>query len=293
MPATRTLIDSRVGDGGAKNGSDARGVQDLLVAAGAKDPNISGMWGNACNKALNAAQERHGRPIRNYVEPDDHILLDLCKDADILVPLDGGKDITGVNRLDMWAWDKCVAYEPGAEKGLGTRAFYGLTFQGKQDYVIERNQGWKAGPVNFNCTTWANLLLSVYLQGHAHNSPYDADCSKYGATSTNHIARERYNYTLVRRPIPGKSGTENWFEVNSEQIVEYTNLNTMYQIEVAKGSQGGVTHMVLMYNYVVYECTTGQSHSACITRDIDGFLSTKNKRQFLYIFAQPGAVQSK
>ena len=67
----------------------------------------------------------------------------------------------------------------------------------------------------------------------------------------------------------------------------------MYQIEVANGSQGGVTHMVLMYNYLVYECTTGQSHSACITRDLDGFLSTKNKGQFLYIFAQPGAISPK
>ena len=293
MAATRKLISGRVGDGGAKSGADTRAVQELLTAAGNTDPNVSGIWGNACNKALNAAQERHGRPIRNYVDPDDDVLLDLCKDADILIPINGGKDITGVKHLDMWAWEERVPYEPGADKGLGTRSFYGLTFQGKQNYVIQRNQGWRAGPVNLNCTTWANLLLSVYLQGNAHNSPYDADCSKYGSTSTNHIARERYLYTLVRRPITGKSATENWFEINAEQIVEYTNLNTMYQIEVAKGSQGGVTHMVLMYNYVIYECTTGQSHSACITRDLDGFLATKNKGQFLYIFAQPGAIPAK
>ena len=205
MAASRTLIDSRVGDAGLKNGSEARAVQELLVAAGANDPNISGTWGNACNKALNAAQERHHRPTRNYVEPDDDILLDLCNDAGILIPVNGGKDITGVKHLDAWAWDKRVTYEPGAEKGLGTRAFYGLKFQGKEQYAIQRNKGWKAGPINLNCTTWVNLLLSIYLQGNAHSSPYDGDCGLYGATSTNHIARERYLYTLLRRPNPGKS----------------------------------------------------------------------------------------
>ncbi|HET8671423.1 MAG TPA: hypothetical protein VFM05_12590, partial [Candidatus Saccharimonadales bacterium] len=83
--------------------------------------------------------------------------------ADVLIPVNGGKDITGVKRLDVWAWDKRVPYEPGADKGLGTRAFYGLKFQGKQRVCNSTKLRTESGALLILTAQHWQILYSVYI----------------------------------------------------------------------------------------------------------------------------------
>lgn len=283
--ATRKLISTRVGEGGLKAGSDVLNVQQLLWAAGATDPNIAGSWGPACNKALNAAQERHGYPRLNYVNPDDDILLDLCQDAQIVIPLYGLSDITGVGVLYLWASESGVKYDPGAEHGQGACAFYGLDFQGKTDYIVmKQSLKFLRGPVRLDCTTYANINLSVYRQGHVHATPYDADCSQFGGTSSVHMSRDRYGYKLVRR---GEGATApNFFHLDADEIAAATKTGRMYHMELAVPGTGSVKHMAVMHNGWVFECTTGQSGSACLCRTLPEFIKSKSGR-IIYLFEQP------
>jgi hypothetical protein len=51
---------------------------------------------------------------------------------------------------------------------------------------------------------------------------------------------------------------------------------------------GAVTHMALLYDGDTYECTTGQSGAACITRSFDKFMATKAGRSFYLFGPKPG-----
>jgi hypothetical protein len=285
MVATWAFIENRVGEKGAKHGPDVRALQQLLVAAGTTEPNVlGGGWGEHTRKALNAFQDAHTLPIQNFVEPDDDCLFQLADEAEILIPMPNKLGITGVKLLQQWFVDNQIDYEPGAQNGLGTRAFYGLDFKDKMDYAVQRDAGaFRAGPVLMNCTTYVNMMVSVFIHGNVHTTPYDADCSDYGATSNNHIARNRYKMPLLSRTVGSGDKTKNENYFRPDDIDEGTESARLYVIEVAGGSQGGVSHMALLYDGQVYECTTGQSGSACISRTLEQFLENKKKKIF-YIF---------
>ncbi len=126
-------------------------------------------------------------------------------------------------------------------------------------------------------------MLGVYLKGNLHTSPYDADCSKYGDTSNNHIARDRYHMPLVIRPHTknGVTTKENYFK-EADDIAAATITGNLYAIEIGGGHAGGVTHMALLYDQKTYECTTGQSGSACISRDLKDFVGHRNAIFYLF-----------
>jgi hypothetical protein len=146
-------------------------------------------------------------------------------------------------------------------------------------------------------------MLSIYLVGDAHNARYDANCSKFGGDSEFHCARDRYGYKRVDRSTKdGKGGEQVGYFTKADQILTATqdNSDRLFVIEVAtprdlKGKNkhgdevtkvhvGGVTHMALLYNGSVYECTTHQPSAACIDRSIDRFMA--NKRT-VYLFEPP------
>ena len=88
-----------------------------------------------------------------------------CEEAEILIPMPNKLGITGVKILHQWFVDNQIDYEPGAQNGLGTRAFYGLDFKDKSDYAVQRNAGaFQAGPVLMNCTTYVNMMVSVAIK---------------------------------------------------------------------------------------------------------------------------------
>ena len=62
-----------------------------------------------------------------------------------------------------------------------------------------------------------------------------------------------------------------------------TEPNRLYVIEVGLAGSGAVKHMVLFTGGVVYECTTGQSGSACISRSVADFCAAKTGKIY-YLF---------
>jgi hypothetical protein len=98
------------------------------------------------------------------------------------------------------------------------------------------------------------------------------------------MPRDRYHMPLVMRPHTknGIQTRENYFK-EADDIAAATISTGMYALEVGGGSAGGVTHMALLYDQQTYECTTGQSGSACITRKLEDFVGTK-KGKIFYLF---------
>jgi hypothetical protein len=284
--STWRLISSRVGEKGSTIGEDVATVQQLLVAAGNDDPNIlGGGWGGHSKDALIAFQKAHGLPEQNYVEPDDSCIFELASAAQILVPLPNLLGMSGVTELHQWFRENNIQYQKGAESGGGNRALYGFDWAGCIDYAIQRiNLAWRSGPVKMDCTTYVNCMISVFLHGNLHSSPYSADCSQYGDTSNNHMPRDRYQMPLVYRPHTkdGVTKKENYFK-EVEDLEAAMISNALYAIEVGGGAGGGVSHMALIYDKEVYECTTGQSGSACIKRDLPTFAENK-KGKIFYLF---------
>lgn len=290
MPSTANswrLIGRRVGEGGATaGGSDVLTVQQLLAAAGSTEPAlVGGSWGPASKRALTAFQKAHRLPEQNFVEPDDRCLYELADAAKILVPLPNLLGISGVKTLHNWFREEKIQYQQGAQSGGGNRALYAFDWNGCRDYAIQRiNQAWRTGPVQMDCTTYVNCMLSVFLHGNLHSAPYEASCAAYGNISNNHMARERYKMPLVMRKSTknGVAKEENYFK-EAEDIAAAAVSSAMYVIEVGGGAGGGVTHMALLYGGETYECTTGQSGPACINRPLAEFVKAKHGK-ILYLF---------
>jgi peptidoglycan hydrolase-like protein with peptidoglycan-binding domain len=306
MSATKQLIDGRVGEeGGQRNGPSVRQLQQLLLANGYDlGPNKDdASWGTKTKDALMDFQKRcqttgiaqEGETpvpdatvkVQAFVDPGDRCLFCLARAAEILIPLPGKIGMSGVKIMHEWFVKKQIKYQEGAQSGRGTRATYGL--HNDTNWAVQTTDHWFAkGPVQMDCTTYVNLMLGVFQRGDLHGSPYDAS-TPVGWVSTVHLARDRYLLPLVRRTEDKESVN---FYQSAEQIKAVTKDANLYVLEVAgtvknpktgEKMYGAVTHMALLYNGETYECTNGQSGSACITRTLDDFMSTKAGR-ILYLF---------
>lgn len=287
MPITRQFISATVKAGRKKN-NDAKAVQQLLMAAGEVVPGgADGDWGDKSATALESFQKKHlaeGAKLQDWVDPGDHVLLLMAWRADILIPMPGKAGMEGVLKMHEWFVQNKIKYNAGAENGAGNRAIYGV-HEDTRYAVQTTSQQYKAGPVEMDCTTYVNLMLSIYLNGHCHSAPYDAACP-FGGVSANHCARDRYSMPLIRRAVT-KGTTQsqvNYFE-NAEQMgaAVAAEPSRLYAIEVALAGTGAVKHMALLTGGTVYECTTGQSGSACISRSLADFCATKAGKIY-YLF---------
>lgn len=287
MPITRKFIGATVKAGRKKN-NDAKAVQQLLIAAGEVVPGgADGDWGNKSATALESFQKKHltdGAKLQAWVDPGDHVLLLMAWKANILIPMPGKAGMEGVLTMHDWFVKNNIKYNPGAENGAGNRAIYGVhedTRYGVQTTSLQ----YMAGPVEMDCTTYVNLMLSIYVNGNCHNAPYDAACP-FGGVSASHCARDRYSMPLIRRTVTSATGTSqvNWFE-NAEQIATAVAAEPtkLYAIEVGLSGTGAVKHMALLTSGTVYECTTGQSGSACISRSLADFCAAKTGKIY-YLF---------
>lgn len=290
MPATRKFIEHPVGDKAINKSGDVRALQRLLIAAGETlEGGVDGNWGDKTAKALASFQSRHhkeGLKPKRLVTPGEYSLLLMAWRAGILIPMPGKAGMPGVLAMQEWFTKGLIKYNAGAEKGQGNRAIWGL--DGDPRYCVQTTSGHFAkGPVEMDCTTYVNLMISIFMNGHAHTAPYDARCSAFGGTSPAHCGRDRYGLPLVSRQITVKAGTPatvNYFET-AEQLAAATasDTNGLYVIEVAATGTGSVSHMTLLHNGTVYECTTGQSGSSCIQRSIADFAKLK-KGKIYYLF---------
>jgi hypothetical protein len=264
-------------------------LQQLLIAAGesvAGGPD--GKWGPNTAKALAAFQQRNSESRfitkKPYVDPNDELPLLAAWRARILIPMPKKSGIAGVKQMHKWFYDNKIKYNPGAERKQGNRSIYGV--YGRTQYAIQRtSQQFLAGPVEMDCTVYANLMLSIYMNGHIHSAPYDARCGHFGGVSASHLARDRYQLPLVRRPT--SSGSVNWFG-DAEQLTAAiaAKPNGLYAIECADKGSGSVYHMGIMHDDTAYECTTGQSGSSCISKPLKEFTvaTERRKKGIFYLF---------
>jgi putative peptidoglycan binding protein len=280
VSATWPLLRRAVGPALKNYAPDVVTVQQLLNACGFDPGTIDGQWGDKTSTALWAFRSAHNPgPFETRVDPDSEELVLMARVARIEIPLPGERGWDGVRRVHDWFASQGVKYNEGAENGLGNRAIYGL--RGRTGSAIQRiDRAWRAGPVQMDCTTYLNLMLGVYYGGNAHQSPYDADCSNFGATSQVHCARDRYGF----REVSFEAGrAPRNYVTSTDEMESLAKAGVLYALEVAKNS-GSITHMALLRDGVVWECTTKQPASACIRRPIAEFMRNKGR---VFMFREP------
>ena len=277
------MTEKKVGPGCDNLRSDVETVQQLLRAAGeAGVGTADGRWGTHTAAALQSFRLKYGSARQRDVgslEPNDELLLTMAERAQLMIPLSGLRGIAGVRDTHRWFEQSKVKYNQGAQYGAGNRALWGV--RGDPCSVVQTISGQFApGRVEMDCTIYVNLMVSIYLKGDAHNDLYVADCSAFGDVSSTHLARERYGFPLLERKVDERS--LNCF-TNAADIQAATRGASLYVLEVGGGAQGGVSHMALLHDGLVYECTTGQAGSACISRRLDDFMRLKTGRP-IYVF---------
>jgi hypothetical protein len=289
MAGTRKLLSQSVGVGGKNRGDDVRTLQQLLIAAGGTvNGGADGRWGGGTMTALQGYFKAQRPPVtKTVIEATDKLPLDLAIAADIAIPLPGVAGVPGMDALHKWFTDKSIKYQQGAEHGGGNRCVYGV--DGHTDYAIQTEaKEYRAGPIQMDCTTYANLMLSVYLHGNAHNAAYDGDCAKVGGVSSFHCARDRYGFPIVTRPSTDKAGKDvavTDFRT-AEQILTATaeKGRGLYALEPAVLGSGAVKHLALLYGSDVYECTNAMTPN-CIKHSLAEFMDRCIKSgRFCYLF---------
>jgi len=300
---TFRFIEDSVGNAKPNRWADVKSVQQLLNAAGfscGKDR--EGKWGKDSQAALSMyikakSKGRFARLVRKFqlhVEPGDPLLLLMAYDAKVLIPLPGKAGEKGFAELHDWLSKAGISYQKGAEKGEGNRAIWGLF--DSTNFAIQtcgKFLDLKKGPPQLDCTTYANLMLSVYFEGNCHKT-YKAALAATGGGSekTEHIGRDRYDMDLIESDEKSKSGEPLNYLSGLDEIRRKTEPypTKIHHIEIAgtkrvKGRKvyGFITHMALLYNGMVYECSS--LLDGCVKRTLQTFMADKESK-VIYLFRE-------
>ena len=286
MASTRGFVQESVGEHGTNKTTDVRRLQTLLISAGfGVRGGADGKWGEGTKAALAAAART--LPAGSFkpaapVKHGDYLLLYLVWKAGLLIQLPGKAGMAGVLWMHRWFVEQGVRYNLGAEKGRGNRAVWGVHEDLR--YAVQTIGGsFGRGPIEMDCTTYVNLMLSIYASGHCHHEPYAASCAAFGGTAASHCARDRYGMALVERARPGAAAARHFETAAQLREATAAQEDKLYAIEVAEAGSGFVRHMALLHDATVYECTTGQAGSACISRSVEAFCAAKKDRIY-YLF---------
>jgi peptidoglycan hydrolase-like protein with peptidoglycan-binding domain len=289
MAGTKRFIGESVGVGGKNRDGDVRVLQKLLISAGEfVKGGVDGDWGDGTLSAVQSFLKAQTPPgDKTLIEPGDEILLKIADKAKIIIPLSGGRGVAGIDALQKWFADNDINYQAGAENGSGNRCIYGV--EGHTGYAVQTEaQDFRKGPVQMDCTTYANLMLSVYLYGNAHNAAYDGDCGRVGGVSSFHCARDRYGFPIIRRKDKDKAGKE--VSVidfrTADQILAATAQNGagLYALEPAVLGSGFVKHLALLHGTTVYECSNATTPN-CIKHPLTEFMDRcRRNGRFCYLF---------
>ncbi|WP_334190308.1 hypothetical protein [Noviherbaspirillum sp.] len=284
MGPTIRLTKSTVGERGVNLKRDVNNLQELLIAAGEPiEEMTNGQWGKSTADALERFQKKHIRtnPPKKVLQANDSALLFMAWKAKILIPMPGRGGRPGMDAMHHWFRKHDIKYNTGADQGGGNRAIWGI--HGNPRFAVQRtNRHYMTGPVEMDCTTYVNLLISIYLSGHCHAVPYSASCADFGAYSAAHCARDRYQFPQLAKSSPGMNEEPKIFK-NADQIKEVLRRDEhgLYVIEKVIPGTINVKHMAILSHSVVYECTTNQTGSACITRSLNSFCNTRPSREFM------------
>jgi hypothetical protein len=184
-------------------GHEVRRVQQLLARVTMlADDQVTGTWDKATTEAVLAFQEFMGVPTGKrtaYLLPDldpadeYHVLFELALDAQVLMPLPypdlGAKALVEFFRT---AQEHKVSYV--WKEGVKRLAF-GLAGRGYLVFTNLSKEFDNAPAYALNCIAFANLAISVWRTGLAHDHPYDAVQTGSGGFEA---LGTRYNLPFVR-----------------------------------------------------------------------------------------------
>jgi len=296
---TLRIINESVGKHQRNAPDDVASVQELLRAAG-ENIGVDRQWGEKSQAALIAFQKRrlttaplgtfpNGR-VQDALSVGSPVLSLLAYEAGVLLPVVGEKGIEGFQRMHDWLVANKVQYQAGAEKGNGNRAVWGLFGNSRLAIQTTGPERCFRGPILLDCTTYTNMMMAIYHEGHLHGSYKAAlDETGGGSTKTEHLGKSRWGYELLSCPSNPKP--RNYHRTTEEILAATTSRqDKLFQLEVGstlKGIPGFVRHMALMYGQTVYECTPKPllHGSACISRPLSEFMKNKTA-SIIYLFAE-------
>ena len=309
------FIDGTVGEGGRNIYSDVWTVQRLLYAAGVYPQSaVDGIFtrGGATAKALLSFQQKwndalgvefdlpaaNKRTPLTLLQPDDDWLLRMAASAQILIPMPGIRDFVGISQLHDWLKSKGFKYEPAADSlGEPSRSFWPI--HGRPNLAIQLQRGLKLhqinpGPIQINCTSYANMMLAVYLCGNLYHPGYCPYALDIGAGSKKHLA-QRYQFQIMPRkakdgtPAVDKDGKPIRYFTSPEQIVAVVDDWEIYSMEIGSRANHGTGHHTIVHNKKVYESKDNKENpSATVTDDLDTyFKNLVPYSRWVYLFREP------
>jgi len=191
------------------------------------------------------------------LQPDDDWLLRMAAQAEILIPMPKTKTgMPAVLQLHSWFQDKGLLYESKSDyKGTNSRSFWAVPAHPNVAVQLQLLAGMiNRGPIKINCTTYANILLSVFRYGTLANPCYNASVKNIGGDSAEHLSKARYQFRQVMREetaTDGKNKQLNYF-ATAEQIDDATDDAKVYSMEIGSDVHRGVGHHAILHNGTVY-----------------------------------------
>jgi hypothetical protein len=307
--ATHPIIFGRVGEGGQKKGDDVKKINQLLKLANFLVPSAEdGEWNQVSEEALKEFYKTFGAPVLSYIEPNDpwDRLRMLAMTAGVVIPLPTGQ--RGASALSI-LFNTCRErqYPYGHYKGtkigagidVGTHVVWG--FEDRPGYAVVTGVSPKDfsdqdNPVALNCTSFANMVLSVWTRGNLHGPSYLAS-QQLGGFGPN--LGERYSMrpvndgdcifdgfcfvnprSLGSKDKEGRSDDFNRFCSVFERLdkgrVHYVGLGTESE---------GVLHDTVVYNGCFYECNvdvTPSVYSTPIRKRLERLRASNNGIAMVY-----------
>jgi hypothetical protein len=279
MAGTFSIVTKKTGEGGVKQGYEVKRVEQLLYMAGYKGMGTpNGVWKPATTAAWVKYQEEAGIfPARPFIEGYDpeNKLLTLAQAAGVAVPLPSGETgAKGVRSFIETAQATKIPYG-WLDHGNGSMMTWGMKLNGDNSWGICTKPGGPMNavfdmkvPIASNCTSLANVLLSIWHSGNLHNPQYSASQAS-GGLNEDMVLGRRYGYVPLKgskKHPAGVTGRPGMY-TSLEEIQADTKPGTLYHFAFCK-KDGFITHDTVLLDGTIYECNFTQS-PACYGSDLE------------------------
>lgn len=305
MAGTFTIIRNRIGPGGQMRGVEVKRVQQLLKLAGYSVVGTpDGGWEPNTSKAWQAhlEQRRSGRSIRSrllgpdndsaeawqahrefdrrldYIDPADPAkhLLNLAEMARVLMPLPNGQNRSAALKSFFdWVHLNKIPYG-WAKYNRGTMMTWGL--ENNPSWAICTKPGSRRSvlfdlfvPRSLNCTSLANILMSVWECGNLHGR-YWASQAVGGFDNLS----DRYGYPR----LPGSNN-------NGRGL--YTSLagigvrpGKLYHFGICDPN-GYINHDTVLLDGEIYECNLDKTPACYKTKLEDRWRRLRNQGKYAIV----------
>jgi hypothetical protein len=255
---TFPIISKRVGDGGQTSGDDVKRINQLLRLAGNLKVKLDreDKWGDASEEALISFYKVFGIGfVKKYIEKKDQFddLLALARAAGVLIPLPSGLRSASATAV---LYDHCrsAKYPYGwKEHGGGTKMIWGFEDRPSWAVATTLDKCFSSMiPISLNCTSFANLMLSVWTQGNAHSEPYDASqmVGGYDALGT--------RYAL--HPVDDGKLVQEGYCFDKDGIKQNAKPARLYYVGLCD-SEGSIKHDTVLLDGFFYESNLDKTPS--------------------------------